>query len=108
MELADCGLVFLMGVTIRHFFNTMHARGGYRWWTWGATAAIFVAIIYLSLLPLMRDDGPVEQAALGPRAERFAAHAAFPDVASVVISATAATATRRKSPIPVSPRRRGA
>jgi uncharacterized membrane protein len=28
-------LVFLMGVTIRHFFNTMHARAATRWWTWG-------------------------------------------------------------------------
>ena len=27
-------LVFLMGVTIRHFFNTMHAGKGKPWWTW--------------------------------------------------------------------------
>ena len=31
-------LVFLMGVTIRHFFNTMHARKGTLWWTWLITA----------------------------------------------------------------------
>ncbi|PKQ08460.1 MAG: cysteine desulfurase, partial [Alphaproteobacteria bacterium HGW-Alphaproteobacteria-10] len=41
-------LVFLMGVTIRHFFNTMHARNGMLWWTWGATAAIFLVIVWLS------------------------------------------------------------
>ena len=41
-------LVFLMGVTIRHFFNTMHARKGMLWWTWGATAAIFLVIVWLS------------------------------------------------------------
>jgi uncharacterized membrane protein len=41
-------LVFLMGVTIRHFFNTMHARAGMPWWTWGATAALFAAIVWLS------------------------------------------------------------
>ena len=41
-------LVFLMGVTIRHFFNTMHARQGRPYWTWGATAAIFAAIMVLS------------------------------------------------------------
>jgi uncharacterized membrane protein len=70
-------LVFLMGVTIRHFFNTMHAKGGYRWWTWGATVAIFAVIMWLSILPLMREE-PVEEAALTPQAERFAAHAAFP------------------------------
>ena len=42
-------LVFLMGVTIRHFFNTMHAKGGTLWWTWGATTAIFIAIVWLSM-----------------------------------------------------------
>ncbi|TAG23421.1 MAG: cysteine desulfurase, partial [Rhodobacterales bacterium] len=31
-------LVFLMGVTIRHWFNTRHARKGSPWWTWGLTA----------------------------------------------------------------------
>ncbi len=41
-------LVFLMGVTIRHFFNTMHARKGMLWWTWGATVALFLAIVWLS------------------------------------------------------------
>jgi uncharacterized membrane protein len=76
-------LVFLMGVTIRHFFNTMHARGGYKWWTWGATAAIFAVIVWLSVLPLMQDD-PVEEAALSPRQERFAAHELFPDVSNLV------------------------
>ena len=35
-------LVFLMGVTIRHFFNTMHAGGGMQWWTWAVTAILFV------------------------------------------------------------------
>jgi uncharacterized membrane protein len=42
-------LVFLMGVTIRHYFNTMHARQGNPVWTWGATAALFAAIVWLSL-----------------------------------------------------------
>ena len=43
-------LVFLMGVSIRHFFNTMHARRGRPWWTWGVTALIFGAVVWLSLL----------------------------------------------------------
>lgn len=77
-------LVFLMGVTIRHFFNTMHARKGMLWWTWGVTALIFAVIVWLSSLPLMRDDG-MEQAALSPTATRFAAHDSFPDVANVVL-----------------------
>ncbi len=76
-------LVFLMGVTIRHFFNTMHMRKGMPWWTWGATTAIFAVIVWLSVLPLMRDD-PVQEAALAPGLQRFAAHADFPQVADLV------------------------
>ncbi|MEM7644614.1 MAG: urate hydroxylase PuuD, partial [Pseudomonadota bacterium] len=45
-------LVFLMGVTIRHFFNTMHLRQPRPYWTWAATAVIFVALIWLSTAPL--------------------------------------------------------
>ncbi len=42
-------LVFLMGVTIRHYFNCKHARLGKPTWTWAATALLFIAIIFLSL-----------------------------------------------------------
>ncbi len=76
-------LVFLMGVTIRHFFNTMHARGGYRWWTWGATAAVFAAIVFLSVQPLMRDE-PEREAALAPAFAPFAEHRDFTEVADIV------------------------
>jgi len=80
-------LVFLMGVTIRHFFNTMHARGGYKWWTWGATVAIFMVIIFLSMLPMMRsDDAPTDEARMTPMQERFATHETFPQVAELVYS----------------------
>ncbi len=41
-------LVFLMGVTIRHYFNSMHAGKGQPHWTWGATAIIFIVIMWLS------------------------------------------------------------
>ena len=43
-------LVFLMGVTIRHWFNTTHARKGRPTWTWLATAILFVLIIMLTLI----------------------------------------------------------
>jgi len=48
-------LVFLMGVTIRHFFNTLHARGGKPWWTWAATAALMIAVIWLSTFVTFTD-----------------------------------------------------
>lgn len=44
-------LVFLMGVTIRHYFNTMHARKGQPNWTWALTAIIFIVIMWLSTSP---------------------------------------------------------
>jgi len=45
-------LVFLMGVTIRHYFNSLHARAGNPIWTWLVTALLFLAIIWLSTAPL--------------------------------------------------------
>ena len=44
-------LVFLMGVTIRHYFNSVHAGRGRPHWTWAATAVVFAAIVALSMLP---------------------------------------------------------
>ncbi|MDU8942214.1 urate hydroxylase PuuD [Rhodophyticola sp. MJ-SS7] len=44
-------LVFLMGVTIRHYFNSIHARSRNPTWTWPATVVIFIAIMWLSSLP---------------------------------------------------------
>lgn len=43
--------VFLLGVSIRHYFNSRHARQGNPLWTWAVTAALFIAIIVLSILP---------------------------------------------------------
>ena len=44
-------VVFLMGVSIRHYFNSRHARHGNPLWTWGITAGLFLIIIMLSVLP---------------------------------------------------------
>ena len=44
-------LVFLMGVTIRHYFNSMHARSGKPTWTWAVTIIIFLIIMWLSTVP---------------------------------------------------------
>ena len=41
-------LVFLLGVSIRHYFNTYHAGGGKLYWTWAVTLAIFLTIVGLS------------------------------------------------------------
>ena len=78
------GLVFLMGVTIRHFFNTLHMGGDYKWWTWIATTVIFVAIVLLSTLGQVRVTG----SAMGDQpasVTRFAADAEFEDVYWTVV-----------------------
>jgi uncharacterized membrane protein len=78
------GLVFLMGVTIRHFFNTLHMGGGYKWWTWVATTALFVAIVLLSTLG-QPDRGEDELASLPPSVARFAEDPEFEDVYWTVV-----------------------
>lgn len=45
-------LVFLMGVSIRHYFNTRHARAGDPTWTWLVTAILFIIIMLLSMAPM--------------------------------------------------------
>ncbi|MGV6849289.1 MAG: urate hydroxylase PuuD [Marinibacterium sp.] len=77
-------LVFLMGVTVRHFFNTMHARRGMPWWTWGATAALFAAIVALSYAGRPSAE-PQEAATLPPEAQRFAQAPGFDDAQDIVI-----------------------
>lgn len=74
-------LVFLMGVTIRHWFNTRHARKGSPWWTWGLTAALFVAIAWLSSAPIKLPEG---EAALQGEALRLASAEGFEDVVGIV------------------------
>ena len=76
-------LVFLTGVSIRHFFNTMHAGKGRPWWTWGVTAALFAAIVWLSLVGRIEPE-PVALP-LTPQQERFAATTGFEDVHAVVL-----------------------
>jgi len=81
-------LVFLMGVTIRHYFNTMHARGGdgsSARWTWLATALLFLAIVWLSTLGGGRDgEAQVGGKALTPLQQRFADAEQFERVAATV------------------------
>ncbi|ULB11398.1 urate hydroxylase PuuD [Cereibacter azotoformans] len=77
-------LVFLMGVTIRHWFNMRHARKGNPHWTWAVTAVIFLVIAWLSTAP-MRGEAPEEAALLGGSAVRFASAPDFPEVADIVM-----------------------
>ena len=73
-------LVFLMGVTIRHYFNTLHARQGDPHWTWGATALIFIAIMWLSTAPVTAASEK-----MGKRATMFAQADGFEQVHDIVM-----------------------
>jgi len=62
-------LIFLTGVTIRHYFNTMHATGTGPHWTWAVTVILMIVIAWLSSVrtndsyedAMARDLTPVEQ-----------------------------------------------
>ena len=49
-------VVFLMGVTIRHYFNTIHARKGNPIWTWFVTLGLFIIVIVLSIYPAFKGN----------------------------------------------------
>ena len=83
-------LVFLMGVTIRHYFNTGHARKGHPRWTWAATTLIFAMIMALSLAPLFsqQDTSEADRQSsaiqLTPEQQRQASHPLFEEVSYIV------------------------
>ena len=74
-------LVFLMGVTIRHWFNTSHARKGNPHWTWGLTVVLFLLIAWLSIAPMRGIEG---EAKLEGAALTYAAADGFEDVVGIV------------------------
>jgi uncharacterized membrane protein len=78
-------LVFLTGVTIRHYFNTLHATGEGPNWTWGATALLVVAMAWLSTAPSLDGDYErAERAALTEASMRLVEAPGFQEAANVV------------------------
>ena len=76
-------LVFLMGVTIRHWFNTLHARKGKPHWTWLVTALIFIVIMWLSTVPKILGGGE-NDTSMAPAFQKFAANEHFNAAKDVV------------------------
>ena len=74
-------LVFLMGVTIRHYFNSVHARKGSPHWTWAATVLLFLIIAWLSS-PRAYDYET--DTAMTREGERYAAAAGFAEAHRIV------------------------
>ncbi len=78
-------LVFLMGVTIRHYFNTRHARAGNPTWTWLVTALLFIAIMWLSTAPMYQPLEEAEAQPLTPFEQKFAAAEGFEEAHDIVL-----------------------
>ncbi len=66
-------LVFLMGVTIRHWFNSLHARKGRPHWTWAATVLIMIVIAWLSTVSNKAETAVSETATRFSEAQGFEA-----------------------------------
>ncbi|WP_240230206.1 urate hydroxylase PuuD [Devosia lacusdianchii] len=70
-------LIFLVGVVIRHYFNTRHARKGNPHWTWAVAVILFIIIAWLSTAPKLPGSAGEEVASRAAEpflaAEHFAA-----------------------------------
>ena len=78
-------LVFLTGVTIRHYFNTMHATGKGPHWTWGVTVLLMIVIAWLSTAGPGETVEDAEARNLTPYEQKFASAAGFEDAYDTVI-----------------------
>lgn len=74
-------LVFIIGVLIRHYFNTMHATGAKPHWTWCASAVLFIVIMWLSTAPSILTG----QERVSARAETLMASGEFNTVKTTVM-----------------------
>ncbi|SFE90891.1 urate hydroxylase PuuD [Roseivivax sediminis] len=78
-------LIFLTGVTIRHYFNTLHATGKGPHWTWAATVLIMVTIAWLSTAPGTETFEEAQAREMTSHETRFASAEGFEDAYYAVI-----------------------
>jgi len=78
-------LIFLTGVTIRHYFNTMHRTGSGPHWTWAVTVLLMLVIVWLSSVRPAETWEDAEARALTPYEEQFASAEGFEDAYDTVI-----------------------
>ncbi|WP_316014925.1 urate hydroxylase PuuD [Roseobacter sp. HKCCA0434] len=79
-------LIFLTGVTIRHYFNTMHRTGAGPNWTWGVTVILMLIIAWLSTAQSRETWQDAEAREMTPTETRFAEAEGFDEAYSAVIS----------------------
>jgi uncharacterized membrane protein len=79
-------LIFLTGVTIRHYFNTMHKTGKGPHWTWAVTVLLMIIIAWLSTVRTGDTWQDAEARALTSYEQEFASAESFDDAFNTVIS----------------------
>jgi len=75
----------LTGVTIRHYFNTLHATGAGPNWTWGVTVILMILIAWLSTVRGGDTWQEAEARDLTPYEQRYASADGFEDAYDTVI-----------------------
>jgi len=78
-------LIFLTGVTIRHYFNTMHSTGKGPHWTWGVTVLLMILIAWLSTVNSGETWEDAEARDLTPYEQKFASATGFEEAYDTVI-----------------------
>ncbi|MEM7778300.1 MAG: urate hydroxylase PuuD, partial [Pseudomonadota bacterium] len=82
-------IVFLMGVSIRHYFNTYHKSKQVLWWTWGVTLALLALMVWVSTWSLPKPDNADTTADISSTqtlaAKRLLQSAHFEQVEEIVI-----------------------
>lgn len=78
-------LVFLTGVTIRHYFNTMHRTGRGPHWTWAVTVILMIVIAWLSTVRTGQTLEEAEARDLTAHEQKYASAAGFDEAYNVVI-----------------------
>lgn len=78
-------LIFLTGVTIRHYFNTMHATGKGPHWTWAVTVILMIIIAWLSTQRGPYSYEIAESRDLTAYEQKYAAAEGFEDAFDVVL-----------------------
>lgn len=79
-------LIFLTGVTIRHYFNTMHKTGTGPHWTWAVTVLLMVLIAWLSAIRTGETWEDAEARELTAYEQTYAAAKGFENAYDSVIS----------------------
>ena len=78
-------LIFLTGVTIRHYFNTMHKTGNGPMWTWGVTAVLMISIAWLSTVKTGETWEDADARPLTTYEQKYASASGFEDAYEAVV-----------------------